>query len=189
MLTHCGKFYTCRPSHPQCAQGLDAQVPHIDDVSLCIKAMHTLCYLYVIAKRPTVPSISSHYVNGCCTVLFEGDMKEEFFADPVLTFFMHAWCMCTYICEQSYVSKHGLHRLKLAVITSSHSPPCFLKPGLSLDLELTNLLGWLASELQRSVCPCFPRAGITGTSCCVRLYTKGAVGLILLYTVKICHLN
>lgn len=54
-------------------------------------------------------------------------------------------------------------RGKLQVLFLKRSPPCFLRPGLSLATNLPSRVGWPTNMVWRASFPHFRSSGITGT--------------------------
>lgn len=68
---------------------------------------------------------------------------------------MRGFHVCMLVHE--FLEARGSHRMDLC-----HAPLCFLRQGLSLNLELTDLLGLMAGELWGSICLCPLSTRVTG---------------------------
>lgn len=76
-----------------------------------------------------------------------------------LTCFVSATCVCTHVCKVCagvYTCQHIRLEARDQSCVLYHSPPCALRWGLFLHLELVNQPDWLPSEAQRPSCLHWP---------------------------------
>lgn len=106
---------------------------------------------------------------GVCTIGLFGSLLHIGLYIALLCLCMNSICVlygcehickevCIHTCGHIYIDYTCVHRPESDTRWLSASPWCMRK-SLSLNLELTQLAGWLA-ELQGSVCPHLPRTGM-----------------------------